>query len=671
MALNEMIAQGAQFKMPDPLEQYGRIAQIQQAQNQNALAQYQISSAQRADETNTNFLGALRAAGNDPMKIQQAYINAGKGKEASEYATSLLTQQKARGDILKQQRDNFSADLLDLSGNPSDEKINFLAKNIATDSNYPPAFQAIAARKFSELLATPFADRSKILSMSGASVGERATAAQNQFTNTKPNFIERTDGNSKWMEDTNPNSATYRQIQSFNQVQLTPGEKSSAQTAANLLAFNERKQKYEEENPGFTIERTTLADGTERFKKVNKKTGVATDVMDASGVAVTGVNLPAQTAAIRQKFDQDKLDFERKFPGFTIEKATQADGTIKFKKVDKLSGVATDVMDVSGTPLTGAEKTTVSPLATLQKELAAMPPNSKQADEHRKKILKDITDTSQAQLKLAQDRFAWDKANPGYYTQALNNEDGSQRFVAVNRLTLKAYPITESAISSGTPPNIGAPLVGPAAGVVPAPVAAQTVGGLAMAGQPLISASSKGLTESQGNATAFGMRMKDANELLSELENKGQTNTGLVRGVVGGTLGLVPLIGDKLNDAAGNIFNVLPGVLGGLSPEQQQIQNARINFITAVLRKESGAAIGQNEFVVAERLYFPQPGNDATVIKQKQNARNLAIKAMMVQAGPGAKSISGSGADGGAAGSGGIPNATPTNPLGLTIPGVK
>ena len=144
MALNEMIAQGAQFKMPDPLEQYGRIAQIQQAQNQNALAQYQISSAQRADETNTNFLGALRAAGNDPMKIQQAYINAGKGKEASEYATSLLTQQKARGDILKQQRDNFSSDLLDLSGNPTDEKIKLLAKNIAADPNLPPAFQTVA-----------------------------------------------------------------------------------------------------------------------------------------------------------------------------------------------------------------------------------------------------------------------------------------------------------------------------------------------------------------------------------------------------------------------------------------------------------------------------------------------------------------------------------------------
>jgi hypothetical protein len=67
--------------------------------------------------------------------------------------------------------------------------------------------------------------------------------------------------------------------------------------------------------------------------------------------------------------------------------------------------------------------------------------------------------------------------------------------------------------------------------------------------------------------------------------------------------------------------------------------NGRINFITAVLRKESGAAISPGEFVTAERLYFPRPGDDDSVIKQKQRARELAIKAMKIQAGPGAKSI--------------------------------
>ena len=149
------------------------------------------------------------------------------------------------------------------------------------------------------------------------------------------------------------------------------------------------------------------------------------------------------------------------------------------------------------------------------------------------------------------------------------------------------------------------------------------------------------LTESQGNATAYGMRMKESHALLKDLENKGETNTGIIRGTVGGVVGLVPLIGDKLSTGTDNIFNVLPRILGGMSPEQQQIQNARINFITAVLRKESGAAISPGEFITAEKLYFPQPGNDPSVIKQKQKARELAIKAMEVQAGPGAKSIQG------------------------------
>jgi len=609
MALNEMIAQGAQFKMPDPLEQYGRIAQIQQAQNQNALAQYQISSAQRADETNTNFLGALRAAGNDPIKIQQAYINAGKGKDASEYATSLLTQQKARGDILKQQRDNFSSDLLDLSGNPTDEKISFLAKNIATDSNYPPAFQAIAARKFSELLATPFADRSKILSMSGATVAERTTATQNQFTNTKPNFIERTDGNSKWMEDTNPNSVTYRQIQSSNQMQQTPGDIASAQTAANRLDFDKAEAKWKKDNPGFKLQAIEKADGTTEYYAVNEITKVATRIT-LDGTPLTGVNLPAQTAAIRQKFDQDKLDFERKFPGFTIEKATQADGSEKFKKVDKLTGEATDVMDVSGTPLTGAAKITLSPLATLQKELAAMPKGSPQAKEHQDKILKEITDTSRAQLKLAQDRFAWDKANPNHHIEALNNPDGSQRFVAVNTRTRQAYPITETEISNRTPPNVGAPLVGPAAGVVPTAVPAQTPGGPAMAGQPVPLTSARPYKEptvSEQNAGYNIGRVLRAATSIQSVIAKDPT-------------ALSPKIGEAMASSVG-----LSGAANvARTGNRQIVYGAQRDVVDALLYLATGAAYNKEQLAAQLDTYMPQyTDKPETVIEKQQRLVEL------------------------------------------------
>jgi len=168
------------------------------------------------------------------------------------------------------------------------------------------------------------------------------------------------------------------------------------------------------------------------------------------------------------------------------------------------------------------------------------------------------------------------------------------------------------------------------------------------------------LTESQGNATAFGMRMKESNKILTELEAAGKKDTGVIKGVVGGAVGLIPFIGDKLEDASGSIFNALPQVLGGLSPELHKVAQALINVSTALLRKESGAAIGASEFATAEKNYFPKPGEGADVIQQKQKARETAIRAMEIQAGPGAKQMGGAG---------GLLGANPNDPLGLGIGG--
>jgi hypothetical protein len=260
-----------------------------------------------------------------------------------------------------------------------------------------------------------------------------------------------------------------------------------------------------------------------------------------------------------------------------------------------------------------------------------------------------------ARLAFDQNKFAWEKANPGY--ELKEAEDGS--IVGVNKRTLQAFPVS----IGGAAPT--APMATPAASGMPgarvqaipgmnsvldqqAPVA--TAGGVPLRGK------GTALTESQGNATAYGMRMKEANSVLEPLEKAGRTNTGLIKGAVSGAVGLVPFIGDKLEDASGSIFNALPQVLGGLSPEQQQVAQARINFITALLRKESGAAIGASEFATAEKNYFPKPGDDAATIAQKQQARKTAIKAMEIQAGPGAKQMGGAGV---------ISGATANNPLGL------
>jgi hypothetical protein len=160
-------------------------------------------------------------------------------------------------------------------------------------------------------------------------------------------------------------------------------------------------------------------------------------------------------------------------------------------------------------------------------------------------------------------------------------------------------------------------------------------------GKPVMGKGAGNLTEGQGNATAYGMRMAQADSILKPIEATGLKNTGLIRSGISGTLGATPLIGEALSRGTDNIFNTLPTVLGGLNEDQQKTVQARVNFITAVLRKESGASISPTEFSTAEKNYFPAPGDSEKVVKQKQDARDMAIKAMKLQAGPGAKYIGG------------------------------
>jgi len=61
------------------------------------------------------------------------------------------------------------------------------------------------------------------------------------------------------------------------------------------------------------------------------------------------------------------------------------------------------------------------------------------------------------------------------------------------------------------------------------------------------------------------------------------------------------------------------------SGERQSYEQAKRNFITAVLRRESGAAISPSEFETEALKYFPQAGDKAETVIQKSNARNTAI----------------------------------------------
>lgn len=71
--------------------------------------------------------------------------------------------------------------------------------------------------------------------------------------------------------------------------------------------------------------------------------------------------------------------------------------------------------------------------------------------------------------------------------------------------------------------------------------------------------------------------------------------------------------------------------IGGLlnqfvPPEAQQQLQAQRNFINAILRRESGAAISIGEFTSNGQLYFPQPGDKPEVLSQKKIARDIALQ---------------------------------------------
>lgn len=117
----------------------------------------------------------------------------------------------------------------------------------------------------------------------------------------------------------------------------------------------------------------------------------------------------------------------------------------------------------------------------------------------------------------------------------------------------------------------------------------------------------KPLTEGQAKAVLFSSRMQAADKVMADLARKGFSTT-----IPGATKN-----------------SVLGDVITAASPaEQQQLVQAKRDFVNAVLRRESGAVISPEEFANAERQYFPQIGDSRPVIEQKARNRRAAIEGM-------------------------------------------
>jgi hypothetical protein len=127
-------------------------------------------------------------------------------------------------------------------------------------------------------------------------------------------------------------------------------------------------------------------------------------------------------------------------------------------------------------------------------------------------------------------------------------------------------------------------------------------------------------TGEQANAATFSTRMSEADKIISDpaIYGSGLGVSGAAKNIASG----IPVVG-----------NMIVGQTKGAANFQRYDQAQR-DFVNAVLRKESGAAISPNEFENARKQYFPQPGDTPEVIQQKAQNRTTAIDTIAMGATP-------------------------------------
>lgn len=137
--------------------------------------------------------------------------------------------------------------------------------------------------------------------------------------------------------------------------------------------------------------------------------------------------------------------------------------------------------------------------------------------------------------------------------------------------------------------------------------------GTAQAGdKPYSNASDKPPTQGQFLAGGFAGRIKQAEDVLGKLD---------------ATIAGMNPISYSAQDAS--------PYAGFKSNDFQSFDQAARNFVNAVLRRESGAAISPSEFDSARKQYLPQPGDSKETLAQKKANRDYVFETLKREAGNG------------------------------------
>jgi hypothetical protein len=192
MPIDPRISLGVQqLQLPDPVARYGQLATIQNAQNQNALAQYQLGTAKREEET-TNALNEAYAKSYDPKTgkinrntLRETLARGGFGSKLPGVEKTLLEldkeemAQRETGFKVEKAKNEFIAQAKrDTSQNPSDANLTAFKEDLIANPLFNAAEKTQMAANVDRILAMPVDQRRSFMASQGASAGELKPTVQ-------------------------------------------------------------------------------------------------------------------------------------------------------------------------------------------------------------------------------------------------------------------------------------------------------------------------------------------------------------------------------------------------------------------------------------------------------------------------------------------------------------
>ena len=188
--LNALIAQGAQFRVPPPVDPMGNMPQLMQMQSmqqQNQLNQMTMQEKQRGQQEMNALRGLMSSPDFDlstPASQRKVYEVAptqaesilkgyyGNLKTGAEVRNLGFTGQETQAKLALEKQKHLGQMYRDISSRPSDANITAHAEDVEASPMYTPEEKTAVRTKAERLLAMPMADRMTMLSQQGATAGE-------------------------------------------------------------------------------------------------------------------------------------------------------------------------------------------------------------------------------------------------------------------------------------------------------------------------------------------------------------------------------------------------------------------------------------------------------------------------------------------------------------------